>query len=177
MIKNTLKSFGSITKLLHWLVFMLIVTQFYLIWVSVPNEPPGQSFYIMLHKSTGITILLLGLLFIIWHLINIKPLPPENQPHWQHITAKIVHYLLFILIIAMPIAGYLMVCANGKNVNFFGLFNIPALISKNDHLSDIMFSIHQKLGYLILILVSIHFLAALYHQFVVKDNVLRRMLP
>ncbi|KTD11751.1 cytochrome b561 family protein [Legionella gratiana] len=177
MIKNTLKSFGTMTKLVHWLIFILITFQFYLIWISVPNDPSRQAFYIMLHKSIGITVLLLGLYFIIWHIITTKPLPPETQPYWQHITAKIVHYLLFILLIAMPIVGYLLVCANGKTVNFFGWFNIPSLISQNKHLGDIMFSIHQKLGYLIIALVGVHVFAAFYHQFIIKDNVLRRILP
>ncbi|QEY51254.1 cytochrome b [Legionella longbeachae] len=177
VLRNSLKSFGTITKLLHWLIFILISLQFYLVWISVPSNPSNQTFYIMLHKSIGMIILLLGLFFIIWHLIDIKPLPPKIQPHWQSITAKIVHYMLFILLLAMPIVGYLLVCANGRIVNFFGWFNLPSLISKNKHIGDIMFSLHEKLGYLILILVGIHFLAALYHQLIVKDNVLKRMLP
>lgn len=177
MLKNASKSFGNITKLLHWLILALIVAQFYLIWVSIPINPPEKAYYMMLHKSLGITTLLFGLLFIIWHIVNTKPLPPKNQPHWQHITAKIVHHLLFILLIIMPIVGYLLVCANGRIVNFFGWFNLPSLIPKNEYLRDLMFSMHQKMGYLILILVGIHFLAALYHHFIVKDKILVRMLP
>ncbi len=177
VLRNTLKSFGNITKLLHWLIFVLISFQFYWVWVSVPNNPATQTFYIMLHKSTGMIVLLLGLFFTIWHIINTKPLPPKRQPHWQHLTAKIVHLLLFILLIAMPIVGYLLVCANGRTVNFFGWFNLPSVIPKNKYIGDIMFSLHQKLGYFILILVGIHFLAALYHQCIVNDNVLKRMLP
>ncbi|HHT0593557.1 TPA: cytochrome b [Legionella anisa] len=176
MIRNTLKRFGSMTKLLHWLIFILIIAQYYFVW-SLRDNSPLTTFYIMLHKSVGFTILLLGLLFFIWHIINIKPLPPITQPRWQYITSKAVHHTLFILIILMPIVGYLLTCAGGKPINFFGWFTIPCLISKNDYFGSIMFSAHQVIAYFILILAGIHFLAALYHHFICKDNVLKRMLP
>ncbi|KTD41029.1 cytochrome b [Legionella parisiensis] len=176
MIRNTLKCFGSVTKLLHWLIFILIIAQFYFVW-SINHDSPLASRYIMLHKSVGFTILLLGILFFIWHIINIKPFPPVTQPRWQYITSKAVHHTLFILIMLMPIVGYLLICADGKSIDFFGWFIIPCLISKNDYLGGIMFSTHQTIAYLILILVGIHFLAALYHHFICKDNVLKRMLP
>lgn len=176
MLRNTPKRFGSITKLLHWLIFLLILAQFYFVW-SLPDNSPLAPLYIRLHKSVGFTILLIGILFYVWHIINIKPLPPLIQPNWQYIISKVVHYTLFLLIILIPIIGYLLTCAAGKPINFFGWFTIPCLIAKNDALENIMFNIHQKLAYLILILVGIHFLAALFHHFIRKDNALRRMLP
>ena len=179
MLRNTLKSFGSITKWLHWLAFILVTAKFYLIWFheGFPKGSPEKMLYMMLHKSVGITILMLGILFVIWHIINVKPLSPKSQPHWQYIIAKIVHHALLTLLILMPIVGYLLTCSYAKPVNFFGLFTIPCMISKNEHLGNILDFTHETLGYLILVLVGIHILAALYHHFIVKDNVLKRMLP
>lgn len=176
MLKNTTKRFGSITKPLHWLIFILIPTQFYLVW-SLSDNSPLTPLYMMLHKSIGFTLIFLGILFFIWHIANVKPLPPVTQPRWQYIISKAVHHTLFLLIILMPIIGYLLTCADGKPINFFGLFTIHCLISPNDHLGNIMFSTHQTIAFIILALVGIHFLAALYHHFICKDNVLKRMLP
>ncbi|CAM2934980.1 cytochrome b561 family protein [Legionella steigerwaltii] len=176
MLRNSMNRFGSITKLLHWLIFILIAAQFYFVW-SLSDNSPLTPLYMMLHKSVGVTILVLGLLFYIWHIISIKPLPPENQPRWQYIISKLVHHLLFILIILMPIVGYIMTCSDGKPINFFGWFTIPCLITENEQLGSIMFSTHETIAFIILALVGLHFLAALYHHFIRKDDVLKRMLP
>ncbi len=164
------------TKLLHWLIFILITAQFYFVW-SLSENSPLTGPYIMLHKSVGMTLLILGILFFIWHIFNVKPLPPETQPRWQYIISKAVHHTLFLLIMLMPIIGYLLTCADGKPINFFGLFTIPCLISANEHLGGIMFLAHETLAFVILFLVGVHILAALYHHFIYKDNVLKRMLP
>ncbi|KTC88807.1 cytochrome b [Fluoribacter dumoffii] len=176
MLRNTMNRFGSITKVLHWLIFILITAQYYLVW-SLGDNSPLTPLYIMLHKSIGVTILILGILFLIWHLINIKPLPPKSQPRWQYVLSKIVHHTLFMLIILMPIVGYLLTCADGKPINFFGLFTLPCLVEANEQLGNVMFATHEKLAFVILLFVGIHALAALYHHFIHKDFVLRRMLP
>lgn len=176
MLRNTLKRFGSITKLLHWLIFILIAAQFYFVW-SLSENSPLIPLYMMLHKSVGVTVLVLGILFYIWHIISIKPLPPENQPQWQYFISKLVHHVLFILIILMPLVGYLLTCSDGKPINFFGWFTIPCLIPTSEQLGNMMFSVHETIAFIILILVGIHFLAALYHHVIRKDEVLKRMLP
>ncbi|MGL5743145.1 MAG: cytochrome b [Legionella sp.] len=179
MFRNTRNRFGSFTKLLHWLIFILITAQFYLIWYRevFPKDSPEKALYMMLHKSVGMTVLFLGVLFVVWHLFNIKPTPLASQSRWQQVTAKMVHYALFALIIAISTVGYLLVCANGRMVNFFGWFNLPSLLTENKLLANTLFNIHEKLAYLILILVGIHLLAALYHHFIAKNQVLRRILP
>lgn len=179
MLRNTTKSFGSLTKLFHWLLFFLICMQFYFIWGQdlFPQESPVRLQYILLHKSFGLTILFLGVLFIIWRFINPQPLSLKSQPYWKHIIAKCVHHTLLTFIILMPILGYLMSCADGRTVSFFGLFNMPCSISKNEYLSNLFFQMHEKIGYLFLILIGIHIFAAMHHHFILKDNVLKRMLP
>ncbi|QMT60590.1 cytochrome b [Legionella sp. PC997] len=176
MLRNTVNRFGSITKLLHWLIFILMIAQFYFVW-SLSEHSPLTDLYIMLHKSVGLTLLILGIVFFIWHIINSKPRPPEDQPLWQYIVSKAVHHILFLLIILMPIIGYLLTCADGKPINFFGWFTIPCLISANEHFGGIMFLTHETLAFIILFFVGIHILAALYHHFICKDSVMKRMFP
>ena len=77
----------------------------------------------------------------------------------------------------MPILGYLMTYANGKTVSFFGLFTLPRLISENQNLGDIFFHFHQTLGYILFALITLHIAAALHHHFILKDIILKRMLP
>ncbi|MGC1181602.1 cytochrome b [Legionella sp.] len=179
MLRNTTKSFGSLAKLFHWLIVILICTQFYLIWGQdlFPQKSLIRIQYILLHKSFGVTLFILGVLFIVWRTINLKPEAPEPQPHWKHIVAKIVHHSLLTLIILMPILGYLMSTADGRTVSFFGLFTLPNLITKNENLSTFFFQVHETLAYVLLALISLHVAAALHHHFILKDRVLKRMLP
>lgn len=179
MLRNTTQYFGGITKGLHGLLVVLLTMQFILIWRynSLPKAAAETLQYMLMHKSVGITILMLGILFIIWKIINTNPSTPGSQPHWQQVTAKIVHGSLLILMVIMPITGYALSCAAGKPIGFFGLFTLPHLIPENKNLVGILETTHEKLGILILILVGMHVLAALYHHFILKDIVLKRMLP
>jgi cytochrome b561 len=179
MLKNSRSAFGGLSKLLHWLVALLVCVQFYLIW-GKNLFTKGSSVrieYVLLHKSFGVVIFILALLFALWRISNKKPLLSEVQPRWKHLSAKIAHHSLLMLIVVLPVLGYLMTNASGKSVNFFGLFNLPNLISKNENLGNVFYQTHQILGYLLLVLIGLHLLAALHHHFILKDNVLKRMLP
>ena len=179
MIRNTTQYFGSLTKFFHWTLFFLICIQFYLIWgqAAFSEKSPIKIQYVLLHKSFGISILILGILFILWRMLNPKPHTVEGQPNWKRIAATAVHHSLLLLIVLMPIIGYLMSCAAGKPVRNLGLFTLPCLIAENDHASDVLFMMHTYIAYIILLLIAIHVLAALQHHFILKDKVLKRMLP
>lgn len=178
MLKNTKTSFGSITKIIHWLLFFLITAQFLLIWqYKAVSDTVEKSQYMLLHKSVGVTILFLTIIFIIWKLNNVKPVPSMIQPHWQHSLAKIVHQLLLILLIVMPLTGYSLSCAAGKVINYFNIFKLPCFLAANSKLAKLFDLIHQNLGFFILALAIVHILAALYHHFILKDQILKRMLP
>jgi cytochrome b561 len=82
-----------------------------------------------------------------------------------------------VLLLAMPIVGYIANSAFGATTPFFGLFEIPAIIEKNEALATQLFTLHRWVGYLVIVLVLTHVSAALYHHFVQGDNVLKRMLP
>ncbi|WP_133137907.1 cytochrome b [Legionella rowbothamii] len=178
MLKNTLNTFGSMSKFFHWVIALLVCAQFYWVWapnlMTISNAIKTQ--YVLLHKSFGVTILLLSILFIAWRMVTIRP-SALYKPYWQHILAKIVHYSLFILLLAMPILGYLMAAADGRAVSFFGLFNLPNLISTNQQMADFYFQTHSILGYAFATLIGLHVAAALHHHLILKDDVLKKMLP
>lgn len=179
MLRNTFKSFGSITKWLHGLIFALVCLQFYLVWGQelFPTGSAIKTQYTLLHKSFGLLLFLIAALFVLWRTLNEKPLLLITPPRWQQIAAKAVHHTLLTLLLLIPMVGYLMACADGRSVRFFNLFTFPCLMPANEQLSTILFLAHTKLGYLLFILICLHGLAALYHHFILKDGILKRILP
>ena len=101
---------------------------------------------------------------------------PEIEP-WQKTISSVVHTSLYVLLVAMPIVGYIANSIYGAPTPFFGLFDLPPLLSKNEALATQLFTIHRWVGWLVIFLVLIHVSAALYHHFIRGDSVLKRMLP
>jgi cytochrome b561 len=96
---------------------------------------------------------------------------------WQKTVSSIVHASLYVLLLAMPIVGYIANSAYGATTPFFGLFHIPPIIGKNEELATQLFTLHRWVGWLVILLVLTHISAALYHHFIRRDAVLKRMLP
>jgi cytochrome b561 len=96
---------------------------------------------------------------------------------WQHAVSSTVHWLLYFLLIVQPIVGYWANSAFGATTPFFGLFEIPALVAKNEDLANQLFTLHRWIGIALLLLVALHVAAALQHYFIERDGVLQRMLP
>lgn len=175
-LKNTENSYGSVAKFLHWLIFLLvfvmIVGGFCLGYV--PDDYKGLVYN--LHKLTGLTILSLMLIRLGWKLINVKPKLPADTTVWQRRAERAVHDLLYLLIIAMPLVGWIGSSSAGKPPHI-GDIALGLPIAQNKELIETMFELHEYIAYGIIFLVSIHVLAALYHHYVKKDDVLRRMMP
>ena len=175
MLKNTYTAYGSVAKVFHWLIFLLvlcmIIVGFFMDDVS-DKALRGQVYSI--HKLTGLSILFLMLLRLLWTLINPKPATLFGTPFWQRAAERLVHFLLYAVLIAMPIAGWVGSVAAGYVPHLFGFyFNLP--IQKSESVNHLAFEIHEILAYTIMVLVSIHVLAALYHYFFKKDEILQRM--
>jgi cytochrome b561 len=175
-LKNTNDSYGSVAKFFHWLIFLLvfvmIVGGFFL--DNVPKEYKGVIYN--LHKLTGLLILSLMLLRLVWRWVNVKPALPNDMPRWQRISSRVIHELLYLLIIAMPIAGWVGSSSAGKPPHIGDIaFGLP--IAKNEELIDTAFTMHGLIAYGIIALVCVHVAAALFHHYIRKDNTLRRMLP
>ena len=175
-LRNTSTTYGAVSKFFHWLIFLLVLAMliFGYFLDDVPKEYKAVAYN--LHKLTGLTILLLMLLRLMWALTNSKPLLPAETSCWQRGAERIVHGLLYAALIGMPLAGWIGAVAGEKPPHLGDFqFNLPIAPSKA--LKNTAFDIHGYLAITIIVLVSVHALAALYHHFIKKDNILKRMLP
>jgi cytochrome b561 len=128
-----------------------------------------------LHKPFGAIILVLGFIMLLWRFFNLKP-EFLGMPTWEKIAANVSHTILYICLLLVPLSGAIMSMSAGYPISMFGLFDLPMLVSKNIETAKIFQQIHTLLGIILLVTIIIHFLAAMKHHFIDKDNVLKRML-
>jgi len=170
--------YPATSKLLHWLVAICVLTTAPIaIAMGRVAQGPLQDTLYNFHKSLGVLIFILMILRLLNRLAVGAPIPDPSIEPWQRTVSSAVHGTLYGLLIAMPIVGYVANSAFGAPTPFFGLFNLPPIIGKNEALSDQLFALHRWVGFLVIILVVMHISAALFHRFVRRDNVLQRMLP
>jgi cytochrome b561 len=161
---------------LHWLITALIFVAFPLgVYMSdLPLSPTRLQLY-SYHKWIGISVLLLVGLRIVWRLTHRPPALPDDLPRWQRAASHAVHGLLYLLILAVPMTGWLMSSAKGFQTVWFGVLPLPDLVEKNRELGQALGSAHEFLNYLLLALVILHVVAALKHHFHERRPFLQRM--
>jgi cytochrome b561 len=170
--------YPAISKLLHWLVAACVLTTAPVaIAMDRVSEGPLQDILFYVHKSLGVLILILIVLRLTNRLVVGAPAADPAIEPWQKAVSAVVHTLLYVLLLTMPIAGYIANSAYGEPTPFFGLFDLPPIVGKNEALSTQLFTIHRWAGWLLIILVLMHVGAALFHYFIRRDKVLHRMLP
>lgn len=177
-LQNNSLQWGSISKLLHWLIVILIFSLGAVgLWmVRMPNSIEKIQIY-ALHKSFGITVLVLAIIRLAWRLYAGAPEPVAGTQRWQAGVASLTHGLLYALLLAIPLSGWLFNSAAGYPLQWFGLINLPALVSPNGDLRTISGAIHEWMFWLLLLVTAVHAGAALYHHLVLRDPTLARMLP
>lgn len=177
-LRNTDKAYGAMAQAFHWLVVVGITAQFIWAWrIDQTDSIRSQFALVNQHKSIGMTVLTLVILRLLWRLVNRTPAFPARMSDWEKRAASTAHWLLYALILAMPLTGWMYSSAAGFGAEFFGLLDIPDFVAQSERLEDIFGTIHAWLAKAILVVVTVHVLAALRHQFVLKDGLLRRMLP
>ena len=163
---------------LHWLVFALVVGMVALGWTMVPLPLGVQKLRLYdLHKSIGIIVFSLMAARLLWRLSNPPPALPEHMKTWERRLARISHVLLYIILFAMPLSGWIMSSAANFPVSAFGLFVLPDLVKPDKALLENMKTFHRFASYGLIALFSLHVAGALKHHFVDRDDVLKRMLP
>jgi cytochrome b561 len=171
--------YSNVAIALHWLIALLIVGTFTLglVMTDIPGLTPTKLKYFSWHKWAGVTVLLLATLRLLWRLGHAAPAYPDSMRPWEKQLAHFTHGGLYLLMFAVPLSGYFFTLAAGVPVVYFGLFQLPVLIAKNPALKEVLEPVHYWLNMLLAALVAGHVLAALKHQFLDRDGVLRRMLP
>jgi cytochrome b561 len=177
-IRNTPARWGHVAQFLHWLIVALIITQVILANIA-EDLPIGVRKLAMYarHKSVGITILVLALIRLLWRWANPTPSLPTTLKPYERTLAGITHFGLYLLLFAMPLTGWMMTSARGFPVSWFGFFQLPDFVPKNKTLYEFMKETHDTLALALGAIVTLHVAAALKHHFIMKDDVLRRMLP
>jgi cytochrome b561 len=169
---------SPVSQLLHWATLALIV---WLAWrgltmVDMPNTPAKINAY-ALHKSLGLTLLALVVVRLAWRLLARAPRPVTGTPAWQERIASLTHVGLYVLLLAMPLSGWLFNSASGYPLQWFKQFNLPAIAGRDTALAELAVNVHRWGFWLLVLLVALHAGAALYHHFVQRDATLLRMLP
>ena len=175
--RNSERRYGAISKGFHWGVGLLIVGMIALGLYMEDMHGPDKLKTYAFHKATGLVILGLVILRINWKLSQQSPLLPASLSKPHVIGARLAHFALYLCIFLMPLSGWLMSSAAGFPVSIYGWFVMPDLIGPDKPTARFMHKAHGILADALIILISLHVLAALLHHFVYKNNVLRTMFP
>ena len=165
-------------KSLHWLMAFLLLgllaLGFYM--KDLPLSPEKLQLYAW-HKWAGVTAFLLVWLRLAWRIAHRPPALPDSMPRPMQLAAHAGHVVLYLLMLAIPLSGWLMSSAKGFQTVWFGVLPIPDLIGKDKVLGDQLASLHGALNLLFVTVLLGHVGAALKHHLIDKDDILTRMLP
>jgi len=162
----------------HWLIALLILAAFPLgIYMSDMALSPLKLKLISYHKWLGVTVFLLAVARLAWRAGHTPPPLPGTIPLWQQRAAHGLHFLLYVLLFAIPLSGWLMSSAKGFQTVYLGLVPLPDLIGKDKALGHLLENVHATLNFAMLALLLAHVGAALKHQYIDRDGTLARMLP
>lgn len=164
--------------ILHWttalLIFGLLALGLYMTGLRL--SPEKLQLYSW-HKWAGVTVFLLAVLRLAWRAAHRPPPLPDAMPRPLRLAAHAAHAVLYLLIFAIPLSGWLMSSAKGFQTVWFGVLPLPDMIGKDRELGDLLQSVHWTLNMILLAMLALHAGAALKHHFIDRDGTLRRMLP
>ncbi|MCX7179648.1 MAG: cytochrome b [Proteobacteria bacterium] len=175
---NPPQSYTRTAIILHWLTALAILCAFPLgVYMhELPLSPRKLQLY-SYHKWLGLSVLLLAALRLLWRSLHRPPPLLAGMPRWQEVIAQYMHHGLYLLLLAVPLSGWLMSSAFGIPVVWFGVLPLPDLIGKDKELGELLKEVHETLNYTLLLLVAIHAAAAIRHHVFERDGTLQRMLP
>jgi cytochrome b561 len=169
--------YGTTAKAFHWVIVALLVAQYLIGWLMPDihrGDKPGDA--MTFHISIGMTILVLIVLRFAWRLTH--PVTPESSlPPWQRLGSEAVHWLLYILVLATTLTGWLFASFRGWGVSLFYLVPMPMLATENAAAGKIIDGLHQAAEWTLLVLIGLHVATALAHLFIYRDRIMQRMLP
>jgi len=163
---------------LHWVIAALILggAALGMVTADLPFSP-RQVRWISYHKWIGVTVFMLAAARLFWRLRHPVPALPASMPAWQQHFAQATQLLFYVLMLLIPIIGWLQSSASGAQVVYFGVVPLPDLVNRNKELAELLRIVHRNFGYGLLTLIAVHAGAALKHHVTDRDDVLVRMLP
>jgi cytochrome b561 len=175
---NTPNRYGSVSIALHWLMFLLIVAVYACMELRefFPKGSDPRAAMKTWHFMLGLSVFVLVWLRLGLRLLQVKPAIAPQPVTWQRYLATVMHWALYALMIGMPIAGWMILSAEGKTIPFYGL-QLPALIAENKDTAEWIEEIHKTAGNVGYFLIALHAGAALFHHYVRRDNTVTRILP
>ncbi|MBU6234543.1 MAG: cytochrome b [Alphaproteobacteria bacterium] len=173
---QTILKYTAPSRLLHWLMALLIAAMFTTVWVAEDAPEWLDHTLVNMHKSFGIVLLALIVIRIVARVASPRVEPIKASPAIQK-GSHAVHGILYLLLIAMPLSGWAFVSAFGRKIDFFTLTELPAILDTNKELGKAIKEFHEIGANLVLVLVIAHVAAAAYHHFLLKDKLMDRMLP
>jgi cytochrome b561 len=175
-MSQSVSQYNRVSKVIHWLSAIIIFSLFAVGYWMVDLTYYSEWYKIAphWHKSIGLTLFSLTLFRLIWK--NITQSPDIEGLVWEKVGAKIAHALLYCLLFAVFISGYLISTADGRGIDVFNLFTLPGLGSFIENQEDIAGDVHFYLTYSLIALALLHAVAALKHHFINKDNTLKKMI-
>jgi len=170
--------YSTVSIILHWLIAVLVVAQILLIMAADAVEGPAAGQWIGLHKSIGLGILVLTLARLGWRIANPAIPLPDAMRRWEKLLARATHVLFYAVLIAMPLGGWAASSAAGREILWFGLFQWPLLpVGGGREMARTLMDMHELGAKALYVLIALHVIGALKHQFIDRDNVLHRMIP
>lgn len=168
--------YDLLTQSVHWLSLGVIAAAFAtgLLMEDMPRGPE-KALLVNLHASLGVLVIALTVLRLSWR--TIVPTPKTAGSPLLQVAAQAMHVALYAAVLAVPLCGLLMMAAKGRAFDVFGLFTVPPLIATDRALGETLEEAHEILAYLLLVLVGLHAAAAIFHQAILRDGTLSRMLP
>ncbi len=176
------EKYNLLSRILHWLIALMIFALFGvgLYMTGLPDDDPGRGSIYGLHKATGFLLLWLVAFRIVWTaLVTQAPPPPEALPDKDVKIQKAVIGILYLLMLVVPLSGFLMSTFAGFPVDFYGLFEVPLIFEKNKTLGGIFHEIHEYSPWVLMGFVLLHMLGAIKHRLADPNgptDVLKRML-
>jgi cytochrome b561 len=176
-VTATVARYGAVAIALHWLVATALFVTFPLgLYMADLPLSPRKLTLVSYHKWIGVTVLALMSLRLAWRLTH-RPPPLPAMPAWQRRAAMLAHWMLYGLLLTIPLSGWLYSSAVGVPTVYLGLWQLPDLVGKDKALAEALKLAHKSLNFTLLALVVVHVAAAIKHHFVDRDGLLARMRP
>lgn len=182
-MRSEVKRYHAVAMSLHWLIAFGILANLLIGYFLEDLRGADRFFYYQLHKSIGITVLLLSVLRLVWRLLNPPPAYPTTMKRWEVVVSHITHGLFYVLMIGVPLLGWLIVSASPKNIPTVLFWTVPwpnlpfDWAEDRKALSHLFGDLHSLFAYGTLGLLCLHVGAVLRHHWLMKDEILLRMTP